>query len=572
MASLIGQRLGRYELIALLGRGGMGTVYAARQFSMSRDVAIKVIRSDLAELDEFNERFQREVHINARLSHPHILKVFDSGREGSITYLVMELVSGGSLADMLAAGPMMSELALRLLGQITSALDYAHHRGIIHRDLKPQNVLVDTDGNAFLTDFGIAKLVQDTALTQSHSTTIGTPAYLPPEAWQGKPPDARSDIYALGVMLYEMLAGRKPFDGVSVADLVRQHLYEAPMPLHSIRPDLPQAVDWVLTKALAKDSNSRFGTAGELSAALYEALSTDVPVPVTSNAAIADQTVVAGMPLPDVLSRRRNYRVLARNGIVSGALVLVLGISAAGVMRGRADTPGVEGELSVLLPQSEDTPTDTTPTTTSTSTQTPTNTATNTLTATSTGTVTSTITASATRTLTATPTTAPTMTSTATKTRAPVKNYVPKVNAPTDQPTAAVNSPANNPPVNVPAQPNPPTRMPTNPPTSVPTAVPTAIPPTAVPPTRIPPTRVRPTRVPPTAVPRTPIPPTRVRATTQPTQQPNPTREPRRTRPPRNPTSPPQPTRVQPTDAPPPPAQPTETPFPCEDPDQAGCS
>jgi serine/threonine kinase PknH len=113
MASLIGQRLGQYELIALLGRGGMGTVYAARQFSMGRDVTLKVIRSDLAELDKFNERFEREVHINARLSHPHILKVFDSGREGSLTYLVMELVSGGNLADMLNIGPTISELALR---------------------------------------------------------------------------------------------------------------------------------------------------------------------------------------------------------------------------------------------------------------------------------------------------------------------------------------------------------------------------------------------------------------------------------------------------------------------------
>src|SRR5260221_644915 len=210
MANLIGQRLGHYEILALLGRGGMATVYRARQLNIEREVAIKVMKPDLAEAEDFIERFRREARTIASLSQPHILKLFDYGQHDELIYLVMELLMGGSLARLISKGPLPLESVSLILEQVASALDYAHKRGIIHRDMKPQNGLLDTQGNAFLTDFGISKLLsQTTSLTQS-GVAMGTPAYMSPEQWQGQVLDARSDIYALGIVLFEMLSGKLP--------------------------------------------------------------------------------------------------------------------------------------------------------------------------------------------------------------------------------------------------------------------------------------------------------------------------------------------------------------------------
>lgn len=212
MSGLIGQRLGQYELLSLLGRGGMATVYRARQASMERDVAIKIIDPRLAESPDFVKRFEREARTIASLSHPHILKVFDFGQFGEHLYLVMELLKGGSLANLIQKGPLPLDIVEKVLDQVASALDYAHEQEIIHRDLKPQNVLLDEKGHAFLTDFGIARLLnRGTKLTQS-GMVMGTPAYMAPEIWDNQPSDARADIYALGIMLFEMLAGRAHFE------------------------------------------------------------------------------------------------------------------------------------------------------------------------------------------------------------------------------------------------------------------------------------------------------------------------------------------------------------------------
>ncbi len=227
MADLIGQHLGQYEIIGLLGEGGMAAVYRARQTTMQRNVAIKVIELKLARNPDFVRRFELEAQTVASLSQAHILKVFDYGQQGDVIYLVMELLQG-SLADLIRKGPLPLATTLTLLDQVGSALDYAHQKGIIHRDLKPQNILLDETSSAFLTDFGLAKLLNsDSALTQS-GMAMGTPPYMAPEQWTGKPVDARTDIYALGVLAYEMLSGRLPFNADTPFQLMHMHVYELP--------------------------------------------------------------------------------------------------------------------------------------------------------------------------------------------------------------------------------------------------------------------------------------------------------------------------------------------------------
>src|SRR5258707_6130575 len=252
MSGLIGQHLGQYEIVSILGRGGMATVYRAHQASINRDVAIKIIKSDLAESPDFIARFEREARTVANLSNPHILRVHDYGQQEDLVYLVMELLKGGSLATLIQQSPLAPDKALRLLEQIANALDYAHEQGIIHRDLKPQNVLLDERRNAYLTDFGIAKIMgESTHLTRS-GTAMGTPAYMPPEQWEGEALDSRADIYAMGIMLFEMLTGRMPFNADTPASMMQRHMFAQPNSLHAHRTDLPPDVDRIINKALAK--------------------------------------------------------------------------------------------------------------------------------------------------------------------------------------------------------------------------------------------------------------------------------------------------------------------------------
>src|SRR5579864_5154234 len=244
MIDLIGQRLGQYEVIARLGEGGMGAVYRAHQPSMGRDVAIKVIAGHLSAQNDFTARLEREVRLCASLSHAHIIKVFDFGRDpqAGIDYLVMELLTSGNLADLVRQGPLPLEQINRLLDQIGSALDYAHQKDIIHRDLKSLNVLLDDGGNAYLSDFGLAKLRSDSAALTQSGIALGTWGYMAPEQWRGQTLDGRPDVYALGVLLYEMLTGRLPFQGETVEALVYQHLFEMAVPLTALRTDVPLAL------------------------------------------------------------------------------------------------------------------------------------------------------------------------------------------------------------------------------------------------------------------------------------------------------------------------------------------
>jgi predicted ATPase len=267
---------GKYRIDALLGRGGMGEVYRATQLRLDRAVAIKLIRGGHAS-DSALERFRREALAVARLKHPNIVGIFDlSSAEGVGTYLVMELVGGRSLREELRVrGRLPAAEALALMAQICAAVDAAHRAGIVHRDLKPDNVMLEPAGrgvSAKILDFGVAKLHGSAALTDRALTTsgalIGTPVYMSPEQCQGEPADERADVYALGAMLYEMVAGEPPFSARTVADLVHKHVYEPPVPPSRHNPAVDDGLERAILRALAKRPAERFPTAAALGEAL----------------------------------------------------------------------------------------------------------------------------------------------------------------------------------------------------------------------------------------------------------------------------------------------------------------
>jgi len=274
-----GQTLGPYRIIIQIGKGGMANVYKAYQPSVDRYVAIKVLPSQLAESKEFATRFQQEARIIAKLEHPHILPVFDYGESDGIAYFVMRYLEAGTLKEKMEAGrPLPLNEIDRIFNQLADALSYAHSHGIVHRDLKPANALIDSYGNIFLTDFGIAKLLESASprLTQTDAI-MGTPAYISPEQAQAQPVDQRSDIYSLGIILYEMVTGRVPFVADTPLAIIFKHISD-PLPLPSlIKPDIPASIEQVILKALAKDPRDRFSTAAEFAAAWKRALEEKEP-------------------------------------------------------------------------------------------------------------------------------------------------------------------------------------------------------------------------------------------------------------------------------------------------------
>lgn len=261
-------QIGRYEIQSELGRGGMATVYLAHDPRIERKVAVKVLPPAFLHDPSFRARFEREARIIAALEHTAIVPVHDFGEENGQLYLVMRYMPGGSLGERLKAGPMPLAEASHIIGRIASALDEAHSRHIIHRDLKPDNILFDRNGEPYLSDFGIVK-VAESSVAFTGSMIIGTPAYMSPEqAHGGKEIDGRSDIYALGVILFEMLTGRAPYQADTPMQLAMKHILDPVPSILAHKADLPAGLEVILARALAKDPADRYGTAGELAAAV----------------------------------------------------------------------------------------------------------------------------------------------------------------------------------------------------------------------------------------------------------------------------------------------------------------
>ncbi len=260
-------KIGRYEVIGEVGRGGMGIVYKAHDPVIGRDVAIKCISIPQhlqgKKQERFLQRFYREAQAAGRLSHPHILTIYDIGEHRGLPYITMEFLSGRTLEKILEEkGRLSIEAAKAILSQTCDALEFAHDRGIIHRDVKPSNIFLTNAGMVKVMDFGIARLADGESTDTSH--IIGSPSYISPEYLKGDPVDRRSDIFSLGVTLYQILTGEKPFPGESIAAIFQMIVADDPIPPSQIQPSLPSGCDLVILKALQKNPEKRYAKASEM--------------------------------------------------------------------------------------------------------------------------------------------------------------------------------------------------------------------------------------------------------------------------------------------------------------------
>lgn len=263
--NLVGRVIGnRYEIIEKIGEGGMATVYKAKCNILKRYVAVKVLRDEFTTDEEFIKRFNTEAQSAASLTHPNIVSIYDVGHEENIYYIVMELVQGKTLKDIINEdGTLPWKWALNVSIQVASALEMAHRNSIVHRDIKPHNIIITEDGIAKVTDFGIAKAVSNSTIT-AFGTTIGSVHYFSPEHARGGYTDAKSDLYSLGVVMYEMVTGKVPFDADTPVSVALKHMQEDPVPPIELNPHLPEAVNKIILKALKKDPMLRYQTATEL--------------------------------------------------------------------------------------------------------------------------------------------------------------------------------------------------------------------------------------------------------------------------------------------------------------------
>lgn len=323
LPDLVGKQLNEFKVLERIGRGGMATVYRAHQSTMNRDVALKVIPLDdpVEQSDDFRRRFAQEASVIAALEHIHILPVYSYGIQDNIAYLSMRLLRGGSLSQLMKKERLPVERAVEIFTQIAQGLAYAHSKGVIHRDLKPTNILLDEVGHAYLTDFGLAKMVESDQQMTKSGNIVGTPAYMSPEQLRGDPLDHRSDIYSLGIILYEMVAGRQPFESESsdIVTLIYKHLEKPPTPPSVYNPDIPAEIEAIILRALSKSPSDRFESAGMMAKQLREAVgakSSTGPFPAPN---IHHQTTI---------QRRREQR--RRAGVFGLMAAVVFALTLAG--------------------------------------------------------------------------------------------------------------------------------------------------------------------------------------------------------------------------------------------------
>jgi tRNA A-37 threonylcarbamoyl transferase component Bud32/uncharacterized Tic20 family protein len=307
---MIGTQIGDYQITERVGSGGFATVYKAQDTKSGQPVALKILREQYVEDELFIERFRNEAEtIRSLPDNPHIVKPIDYGKVGKTYYLAMEFLEGQDLDRvLLQQGALPIDQAVDIAGQIADALAVAHSKQVVHRDVKPQNVKLMPSGTAKMLDFGIARATEDTHLTQT-GTFIGTPPYMAPEIWEGQDASPRTDIYSLGVVLYEMIAGHPPFQADNPAAIMRQHLFEEPRPLNVVRVDTPPRIAWTVTRCLAKSPADRYASAGELLAALQG----DVEVTAPEPAVARPRPKPKRPPVPfSILVRRRMEPVVKR--------------------------------------------------------------------------------------------------------------------------------------------------------------------------------------------------------------------------------------------------------------------
>ncbi|WP_448621917.1 Stk1 family PASTA domain-containing Ser/Thr kinase [Geodermatophilus sp. URMC 65] len=346
----------RYEIGGVLGRGGMAEVHRGRDLRLGREVAVKVLRSDLARDPSFQVRFRREAQAAASLNHPAIVAVYDTGEDrsssGATPYIVMEYVEGDTLRDVLRReGVLPPERAMNFAADICNALDFSHRNGIVHRDVKPGNVMVTPEGTVKVMDFGIARAVSDSAATMtSTAAVIGTAQYLSPEQARGESVDARSDVYSVGCLLYELVTGAPPFTGDSPVSVAYQHVREDPRLPSSVNPAIPPELDAILLKALSKNPANRYQSAADMRNDLLRALAGQ-RVEATPVMGDAEKTAIIGAPPggygggdwddeDDAAGKRRRNRIIA--AVIAGVLILGGVIAVALLVNAGDDQPAAE--------------------------------------------------------------------------------------------------------------------------------------------------------------------------------------------------------------------------------------
>jgi serine/threonine-protein kinase len=349
---LVGRTLGGYEILERLGEGGMGAVYKARDAALERFVAIKTLAPALEADPTCVERFQREARTIARLRHPNLMHIYAVGEEGGVHFFVMEHIAGEPLSRRLArGGPLALDEAARIAGQVMSGLHRVHAAGVVHRDLKPGNVMLDADGRAILVDFGLSRSEETAGLTAS-GAILGTPDYMAPEQIEGEPLGAFTDIYALGILVYEMLSGIVPFRRKTAAQTLRAHCEEDPPSLAHHRSDVPAPLQRILDRAMAREPAARYASLPELAADLLavartpelEALAAELTAPGDAHT----RALPAGRLQPDAASpaphgadpapRPAGRAHLGRGVLVAAGAVGLL-LLGAFLARGRPETP-----------------------------------------------------------------------------------------------------------------------------------------------------------------------------------------------------------------------------------------